>query len=107
MSLRWPAKDKDETLDYSLDWSRYLEGSENIQSVSWKIENADGDKVAFTPVNTVNGLTINSQSFTNTVATIFLADGTDNQEYKLFCSVTTTGGRTAERPVKIRIREYV
>jgi len=25
MSFRWPSKDPDETLDYSVDWSRFLD----------------------------------------------------------------------------------
>lgn len=106
MSLKWPNKDKDETLDYSLDWTRFLSSGDSIVSASWKIRNADGDKEAFTPVSTVFGLTIISNTFTSSVTTIYLADGIDNTEYKLFCSVTTSSGRTAERPVKIRIREY-
>ena len=24
MSLKWPSKDPDETVDFSVDWSRYL-----------------------------------------------------------------------------------
>jgi len=34
MSLRWPVKDPDETLDFSIDWSRFLEGR-TISEVVW------------------------------------------------------------------------
>jgi hypothetical protein len=106
MSLKWPPKDKDETLDYSLDWSRALEGGETIQSVAWYLVNAEGEKTAFNAGTTVNGLKNLSQTNTNTVATIYLSQGTDNKEYKLYCSVTTSATRVKERAVKIRIREY-
>lgn len=106
MSLRWPSKDKDEKLDFSLDWSRVLSTGETLSSVSWKVKNASGTKETFDPVSTVNGLTVSGVTLTGTVATIYLEDGTNNKEYKLYCSVTTSEGRTMERPVKIRIREY-
>jgi hypothetical protein len=106
MSLKWPPKDKDETLDYSLDWSRALEGGETIQSVSWYIVNSSDAKVAFGLGTTVDGLKNLTQTNTPTVATIYLDAGIDNQEYKLFCSITTTASLVKERSVKIRIREY-
>ena len=37
MSFRWPNKDPDETLDYSVDWSRFL-GSATIASVVWSVK---------------------------------------------------------------------
>lgn len=106
MSLKWPPKDKDETLDYSLDWSRALEGNETIQSVAWFVVDDEGDKTPFGIGVTVAGLRNFTQTNTTTVATIFLSQGTDNKEYKLFCSVTTSTGKVKERAVKIRIREY-
>lgn len=106
MSLKWPPKDKDETLDYSIDWSRALENSETIQGVAWSIVNDSDEKVSFTTSSTVAGLRNFNQTNTDTVATIYLQNGTDNKEYKLYCSVTTTAGRVKERAVSIRIREY-
>ena len=106
MSLKWPPKDKDETLDYSLDWSRALEGGETIVSVSWSIINSDKEKVDFPLGITIDGLKNLTQTNTQTVATIYLSSGIDNREYTIYCSVTTSEGRTKERPVKVRIREY-
>lgn len=107
MSLRWPNKDKDEVLDFSIDWSRYLDSGETLSAVAWKIKDSDGSKVDFDPSATVNGLTLQTQSNTASIATVYLANGTDNTQYTLYCNVTTSSGRTAERPVKIRIREYI
>lgn len=106
MSLRWPPKDKDELLDYSLDWSRALATGETIVGVFWHIVDSSGDKVSFNPSENVDGLTSVSQTNTSTVTTIYLANGTDNKDYKLFCNVTTSLGLNKERTVKLRIREY-
>jgi len=106
MSLKWPNKDKDEILDFSIDWSRILEDGEIITLVSWRVVSPEGTKLTFTPSETVQGLTLVTQSNTNNVATIYLADGTDNTEYTLFCKIETNKNRTLDRSVKIRIREY-
>lgn len=106
MSLKWPPKDKDETLDYSLDWSRALDSGETITSVSWSLLNSNDVKTSFGLGVTVDGLRNTTQTNTSTVATIYLSQGTNNREYKLYCSATTSLGRVKERSVKIRIQEY-
>jgi hypothetical protein len=47
MALRFPDKDPDEKLDYTVDWSRYLNGEVTIASVVWKIQQADGTALTF------------------------------------------------------------
>ena len=37
MSYRWPDKDKDEIVDYSVDWSRFL-GEDTLSSATWFIK---------------------------------------------------------------------
>ena len=39
MSFRWPSKDPDETLDYSVDWSRFLDTA-TINSVIWFVKSS-------------------------------------------------------------------
>jgi hypothetical protein len=104
MSFKWPNKDPNEILDYSVDWSRWLNGA-TISTVVWYVDNASGVKTQVTAGNSVNGLTHVSSTNTNTVATIYLGAGTNNTEYKITCSITTSGGTTAERVVKIKIKE--
>ena len=41
--MKWPFKDPDEILDYSVDWSRFLD-THSIEVVAWSIKNADGTK---------------------------------------------------------------
>lgn len=105
MSYRWPNKDKDEQLDYSVDWSRWLGNGVTISSVTWYVDNASGVKTEFTNGSVVNGLQNVTATNTSTVATINLALGTNNVEYKLYCRITDSSGSIAERTVKLRIKE--
>jgi len=104
MSLKWPNKDPDETLDYSIDWSRFL-GTDTISSVVWYVEDADGTKtelVASGPL--VNGIQLISSTFTSTVTTAYLGSGTENVQYLFTCKITTSGGLTVERSIRLRVR---
>jgi hypothetical protein len=48
MAFKFPDKDPDEKLDYTVDWSRYLQRDDlTIASVTWKIEKADGTAIPF------------------------------------------------------------
>ena len=105
MSFKWPNKGSEETLDYSLDWSRFLRTSETISSVAWSIDDEDGVKQSFTTPNTINNLTHGGDTNSNTVATITLSGGTNNTTYKLYCAVTLSSGYVAERSVTLRIKE--
>jgi hypothetical protein len=105
MSLKWPNKDADETLDYSIDWSRFLSG-ETLSSVTWFVNDADGVKTELVPSGPlVNGIQLVSNTNTDTVTTAFIAAGTNNKLYTFTCNVTTSGGLVVERTVRLRIRE--
>jgi hypothetical protein len=105
MSYRWPNKDPDETLDYSVDWSRFLGDTSTIQSVAWFIDNENGVKTPFEPVTVVNGLQPISTTNTTTASTIFLGLGTNNKVYKIYCRMTDTMGRVAERSITLSVKE--
>ena len=106
MSFRWPNKDPDELLDYSVDWSRFL-GTGTISSVVWYVNNASGVKTILTATGTVNNLRSVSQTISsnNQVATIYLADGTNNVQYTIFCQISDNTGNIAERSIKLKVRE--
>ena len=104
MSFRWPNKDPDETLDYSVDWSRWLNGA-TISSVVWYVDNSTGVKTALPASSTVNGLQNVAQTISNGVATINLGLGTNNTEYKVYCRITDNSGNVAERVVRLRVKE--
>lgn len=105
MSFRWPNKDPDEQLDYSIDWSRFLGNSITITGVQWSVDAADGTKTTIAGGATVNSVQNVSQSHTNTVATINIGSGTNNVEYKFYCRITDSSGSQAERVVKLRVKE--
>jgi len=104
MSFRWPNKDPDETLDYSVDWSRWLNGA-TISTVVWYVDDSTGTKTALTAGNTVNGLQNVAQTISNGVATINLGLGTNNTEYKVYCNMSDSSGNVAERVIRLRIKE--
>ena len=114
MSFRWPNKDPDETLDYSVDWSRFL-GSATIASAVWSVKTTSYTTkttlAAGQDLNTASGgastdtIQNTAQSNTSTVATINIANGTNNEEYTFFCTMTDSTGSIAERSIKLRVRE--
>ena len=105
MSFRWPNKDPDETLDYSIDWSRYL-GSASITNVVWYVDDATGTKTLIHTCAVVNGIQNVSPITVGKVTTINLALGTNNTEYKFYCNSTDSTGSVSERTVKLRVKEY-
>lgn len=113
MSFRWPVKDPDETLDYSIDWSRFLDTA-TITSVTWFVKTPKIGKTqidAGETLTTASGNTVTdsiqniSQTNTNTVATINLGGGVLNREYTFTCQIVDSTGSTAERSVKVVIRQ--
>ena len=83
-------KDPDAVLDYSQDWSDWLSPL--------------SDTITGTPTWTVGaGLTKTSQSNTTTSATAFISGGTVGSKEPVACKITTTGGRTDERTVYLKI----
>ena len=104
MSYKWPDKDKDELLDYSIDWSRFLD-TDTISGVIWYIDAADGTKTEVSATDIVNGLQFAQGTYTNTVVTIRLGLGTNNVRYRITCKITTSGGLQYERSVFLRIKE--
>ena len=109
MSFRWPIKDPDEQLDYSVDWSRFL-GTATISSVAWSVKSteygtettlASGQTLA-TASSSATSDTIQNVSQTNTTT---VAGGTANREYTFFCSMTDSTGSTAKRSVKLAVRD--
>ena len=104
MAFRWPTKDPDEVLDYSVDWSRFL-GTATLASATWFVDNASGVKTLIGPTAVVNGIQNVAQTFTNTVATINLGLGDLNKDYKFYCQIADNTGSTAERVIRLRIKE--
>lgn len=82
-------KDPSEVKDYGWDWSDRL-GADVIDTSTWAVD---------------GGLTITDQSFSGSTAIVWLSGGTLNTIATATNTITTTGGRTHERTLKVWIRD--
>ena len=89
--MPWPLesfrKGPDEVLDYAGDWSVWL-GSDTITASTWTVP---------------DGLTKDSDAFTDTTVTIWLSGGTLGEQYDVEACIETAGGRTACRTIRIHV----
>lgn len=84
-------KDPNAVLDYQIDWSKWLARfSDTISASEWVVP---------------AGITMNSETNTNTVATIWLSGGTAGQDYRLTNRITTTQGRTQDKTITIHVKD--
>ena len=82
-------KDPDAVLDYVADWSAWL-GTDTISSVTWVVP---------------SGITKESDTNTDTTATIWLSGGTVGVRYDVICRIATVGGRTDDRTLYYRVKQ--
>tara|TARA_X000001036_G_scaffold77539_3_gene69180 strand:- start:6342 stop:6674 length:333 start_codon:yes stop_codon:yes gene_type:complete len=109
MARKFSPKDKDEVLDYSIDWSRLL-GSDTISSVVFKvasdtIEEDQSPPIAVVAGGTVYGLQLEQFSNTSNIVTARFGAGTNNVTYKITCQVVTASGLTFARTIFLPIKE--
>mgnify|MGYP001572496141 CR=1 FL=1 len=84
-------KDPSAVRDYTVDWD----------TDDW----LGAATITGTPVWTVpTGITKDSQSNTTTTATAWLSGGTNGTDYDVACKITTAGGRTDERTIRLQVR---
>jgi len=83
-------KDPEAVLDYHVDWSDWL-GVDTIVTSSWSCDD--------------DGITIDSDSTTTTVATVWLSGGTVDEMYEVVNHIITAAGREEDKTINIRIRE--
>ncbi len=90
--------DPDEKLDYSCDWSTFLDDggspSDTIATSSWSITDAGS------PAPVLSG-----QTNTTNSATTFVAGCTLGEVYRLSNKIVTAQGRTAERTITLRCEQ--
>lgn len=89
-------KDPDADLDYTIDWSDWLSGGEQLSTSVWSISTTD----------VLSPLTKHDPSNTSVLATIWLAGGALQQSYIVTNEITTnsTPSRTEERSFMIVMR---
>ena len=95
-------KDPGSEVDYTHNWAaKYLDSSspaETLSTSAWSIEPAPPSPVA-------GELTVASDSNTTTAATAFFAGGVVGKVYRAINRVTTSGGRTEDFTLVIRVEE--
>jgi hypothetical protein len=82
-------KDPAAVLDYTFDWSGYLTPlADLISTVTWV---------------TTGGITATTGTHTTNTATTFVSGGTAGTNATLTCRITTSGGRTDDRTITLKI----
>ena len=84
-------KQPSEVKDYNFDFTDFLTDK--------------NDTIATAIVTAPAGLTVNSYSHVGGVVKAFVSGGTDGTSYTLRCLMVTTGGRTEEAEITIRVKE--
>jgi hypothetical protein len=82
-------QDPDSILDYEYSWAGML----------------SGDTIATSQFLLPDGMTEESSSNTDTTATIFVGGGSCGSTYRVTNRITTAGGRTLDKTIRIRITE--
>ena len=85
--------DPDETLDYAVDWSDWLDTGIVISTTTWSI--------------TPTGPTLSGQSDGSTSSRIYVSGCTLGVVYRLSCKITTSAAtaQVAERTVVLRCEQ--
>ena len=86
---KFKVKDPDSTLDYTIDWTHWLDG-DIITGSSWNV-----------PVD----LTVETNSFDNASTTVWLSGGVIGNLYECVNTINTQGGRQEDRTLYLRIRD--
>lgn len=82
-------KDPDATLDYTIDWEKFLNG-DTISSSVWTVP---------------AGLNQVTSTNTTTTATVWISSGTLDTPYKVSNRMTSVAGRVDDRTFVITIKE--
>lgn len=104
MSYKWPDKDPDETIDYSVDWSRFIP-NDTLSASTWFIQDAAGAKEQVSNAEVVDGLQFVQATISGKTATARFSLGTNNKQYKVTCQITTGDGLVFERSIFLKIKE--
>ena len=88
MSYKWPDKDPDETIDYSVDWSRFIP-DDTLSAASWFIKDSDGTKEPVSNAEVVDGLQFVQSTISGKVATARFALGTNFFPSSFSCQIET------------------
>lgn len=99
MSLLNPLdpKDPNDIIDYAVNWAKWLRPGDEIISSTWTVESGL-NKIADPTTDVMD-------PFTPTIATVWVAGGTDGTDYAALNRITTTQGRQRDKTITIRVQE--
>jgi hypothetical protein len=85
-------KDPSAVLDFNLNWSDWLTGAEEIVASTW---------------TSPDGLTIDTSSYTSSLAVVWLSGGTNGRTYRVVNRITTNNSpaRIEERTITVQVVE--
>ena len=89
MTFSAPIKDPDSVLNYSLDWSEWL----------------DGAAIDDHEVTASDGITIDSSSVEGAAVLWWLSGGEAGRTYRITVEVSASDGRVDQRSVIVRVRD--
>jgi len=84
-------KDPDAVLDYTFDWSEWLD---NIV-----------DTISSMEIVAETGITCNNSNVAGKTAIAWISGGTAGTTYRVTCRIVTAGGRTDDRSIFIKAKE--
>jgi len=101
MAQREWVKDPDAVLDYTFDWAASTNGT---GTTDWL---ASGETISSHTIDADTGITVDSSALTdsNTSVTVWLSGGTAGTEYNVRCEIVTSGSRTDERTMMIKVEQ--
>lgn len=82
-------KDPNAVLDYQISWGNWLGTSETIATSTWIVD---------------TGITKDSDTNTDTTATIWLSGGEQNIDYTVTNRIVTNQNRTNDQSLTIKVR---
>lgn len=88
-------KDPSANLDYSIDWSDWLPAGSTVSTSSWTLEDVTGDTTPLTGSG--------AQIIGNDKTVITINGGTTGYIYKIYNTITTSGGLTERRYFRIKV----
>src|SRR5215468_28187 len=102
--LKWPFKDPDEVLDYTINWYGRLAG-DTIVTSTWEIFpsggtlNHDSDSIGS------GGPDNSTLTVANTATTIWLSGGATGDTYTITNHIVTAGNRHEDQSVRLQIKD--
>lgn len=87
-------KDPNAVLDYTIDWTAWLPGSDTITNATWTVQSTAAGAVVVEDV-----------AVANHSSTVWLSGGVVGEKYTVTNHITTAGGRQDDRSIVISIKE--